>query len=293
MEKILLSLFMIVLFVGMVSASYSCSSGILEEDVGVVNIREIETVGGIRIAVLDSSGGVASAEIMAGARNVRLTNQSPSKTKEFIGDDYDIELLNLTGDSAWISIEDKDGEVEEMKVTQIKGLQVYGLRFEGQYPESDATVDLVIGEVYLFLHEQNSKSIETISGEEYLIEVSSSTSQGALVNVLSCPNGSLVEVEDPVEPIEPVQNVSNNVSYQINVSQEPEPGENTTNIGSTDKDDVEKKSFFDPSNRNFFYISVTVSIVLVIIIIFLYVKGSSSSSTKDSSEDEEDEVVEV
>lgn len=275
MKRLLLFL-MIILFVNVVSASYTCSSGPIVKEKSVINIGQIDVINGVEIALFDSSRAI-SADILIDADNVVLTNQSSSVEVELLSGNYDIKLMNLTVDSVGLRVEGDKKEIEKEKVELIGGLQIYVLSLEGKYPESDASAEFFVGVDYLFLHNTDPKTIKTINGTEYLFELSSSSDEGAIINVEKCESGTLVEVVDPVEEV-----LNNSIIDNSSLQNESSASiENTTitenftgseNLQAIDEDSTQNiiSNFLI---QNLFYVLTGFFVICILVIIFLIIKN--------------------
>ena len=268
-KRVLLFL-VVLLFVNIVSASYKCSSGDIITDSKIIYIGNIKSINNINIALIMSSWE-SVAEILLDAKHITLTNTSSSKDIELLSEDYEITLINITGNYAWVNVEGNEKKVEENILQEAGGLQIYPLNLAGTYPGEDANLELFVGSKYLFIYKDNPSSTKTISGIEYLIEVPSSSSAEAMISVKKCENGTIIEVNDPVQeviddidnsslPDDGVQNQSENESSS---NGNTAPIENITDSDLNDKTDNISKS-------NILFYTITIIIFVILVFVFYF-----------------------
>jgi len=268
-KRVLLFL-VVLLFVNIVSASYKCSSGDIIIDSKIIYIGNIKSINNINIALIMSSWE-SVAEILLDAKHITLTNTSSSKDIELLSEDYEITLINITGNYAWVDVEGNEKKVEENILEEAGGLQIYPLNLAGTYPGEDASLELFVGSKYLFIYKDNPSSTKTISGIEYLIEVPSSSSAEAMISVKKCENGTIIEVNDPVQeviddidnsslPDDGVQNQSENESSS---NGNTAPIENIADSDLNDKTDNISKS-------NILFYTITIIIFVILVFVFYF-----------------------
>jgi len=155
-------------------------------------------------------------------------------------------------------------------VEEVGGLQIYALQIAGTYPGEDARLELFAGKKYAFLYANNLTITQTISDEEYLTEVLSSSNSQAMIRVYKCENGNIIQVDDIVKEI---TNPSTNFSFddEINNSvndssnnKTVNPVKNITDLEGEEKDMPKSKSSF------FAYIIYFIPTIILIIIGIVY-----------------------
>jgi hypothetical protein len=192
MKKKVLLFLIGILFINLVSAAYDCS-GTLVADESLINVEQIKSINKVNIALLDSSVGKA-AEILISAKSLTLSSGVPSVNTTLPSGYHEINLTSISNSIALIEIDNgTEGDVEVRAVKEIGNLKFYAL--------SIATdVKFFVGDGYLFLYEANPSAIKKIGSTEYLFEITSSDSSGAIISVKKCSNGDFTEVNEPANP---------------------------------------------------------------------------------------------
>jgi len=281
-----------------VSAAYTCSNGSIISDLGVINKGQTEFINNLEIALIDSSASF-SADLFIDADKIKLTSDAPSIETELLTGTYNISLINLTENLALVYVGGDNENIEARKIEQIGSVYIYAIGLEGLYPGSDANIDLFVGVNYLFLHNKNTIVINTIEGVEYLFELSSASSNGAMINVKKCEDSSasIIETEEEIT----LNNTDNNVSIENSTSitnQDSNLSENTTMIDSVDilndSEDLLNESLLDDelnsedleSKKDSFRISIfmIVNIMLLIIIAFFTINYFRNKKDNDIKE---------
>jgi len=268
-----------ILLINMVSAAYSCSEGEIIKERKVIDVGQIEAINRVDIALISSSASI-SADLLVDADKITLNNETSSIEINLRSGDYDVELINITNGVAEIEIEGKDEEVEEGDIEQIHTLDVYILKIEGTYPGEDAEIELFVGTEYFFLHKNEPTGTKKIDGTEYLFELSSSSNNGAMINVEKCENGSLVEGEEEIETNEsetvtpPIQN--NSVENQ---SQEPDNKSTTIeNIQET---------ILNNDGLPYIIITIVFCITAIVVVFILYKRNKKQYQPVEPQKSEE------
>ncbi len=268
MRKVML-FFVGILFLNMISASYSCSSGNIYTDSKAIDNKGLKNINGINIVLLSPSYGPA-AEILIDVKKVVLTNTSSSQDIELLSGDYDIILKQIYGNFAEIDVEDDEEEIEPNTLIEVGGLQIYPIKISGSYPGEDANLELYAGKKFAFLYGNSPFSKETISGKEYLIEVTSSSSSQAMIRVYKCESGSLIEVADPV-----INNVSNN---NVSIDDEDNPVIPTNNELTTPTENItDKNEGSDIQKRKSSFVKYILYFIpglIILIILIGYLRNS-------------------
>ncbi len=172
MKKSVIFCLILILAFNLVSAAYQCD-GNETEDWDDIDLGEVEVSNGLKIAVLETTSQPISVDLLIDAGKATLTESENTTTIELKTGDYDVELINLTGDTAIIKIEGDREEIEVERVENVDDLKVYMMSASGTYPGDSVNVELFVGIDYLFLHSKDFTSIKTVDGEEYLIEFQS------------------------------------------------------------------------------------------------------------------------
>ena len=287
MKKRALLFLVVLLSVNIVSASHNCSSGDIITDSRIIYIGEVKSVNNINIALI-MSYWESVAEILLDAKHITLTNTSSSKDIELLSGDYEITLINITGNYAWIDVEGSKKKVEENTLEEAGGLQIYALNLAGTYPGEDANLELFVGSKYIFIYKQNPSSTETISGIEYLIEVPSSSSAEAMISVKKCENGTIIEVDAPVEGV--VDDIDNssllNDGVQNQSENESSSNGNITPIENITDSDLDSEGENIPQSNilssltqnNFYVIAIIIFVILVFVFYFFYKKNKEKEN---------------
>jgi len=264
MKKRVLLFLIAILLVNLVSAAYDCS-GTISTEKHIINLEQIESINGVNIALIDSFV-VGAAEILIDARELTLTNESSSVNFTLADGYHEINLTRIANEFVWIKINGTGGEVEEKKVEEIEGLQVYVSSLEGTYPGADANAKLLVGDEYLFLYPANPADIKTIGGIEYLFEVSSSSGSEAMIEVKKCGGGDFTEVDEPVEQEQEDSGVEDSQEEPA-ITEIPDENASTENISGSD---LQGKSFAQKITSPTVIIIIAIIVVVLIVIFILY-----------------------
>ena len=199
MKKGVLFVVVCIFFIGLVSAEYSCSGTVSEED-GLIDVGDIESINGVKVAVVYSS--VGAAEILIDAKELTLTSGENS-TNFTLGGLHRINLTSVTSSLVSIKVDNIEGDLEGNKIGEVRNFSFYVSSFSGTYPGADANVKLFVGEEYLFLYGANPAEVLTLGSTEYLFKVLASDSSGAMIEVGKCSGGDFSEISEAVpEPPE-------------------------------------------------------------------------------------------
>jgi len=285
MKKSVIFYLILILAFNLVSAGYQCN-GNETKDWDDIDIGEIEAPNGLKIAVLETTSQPISVDLLIDAGSATLTESENTTTIELKTDDYDVELINLTGDIAIIKIEGDEEEIEVEKVEDVDDLKVYIMSASGTYPGDSANIELFVGIDYLFLHYNDFTSIKTVDGEEYLIEFQSSNGNSALFEIRKCEGGSFTEVADQEEL--GVNNTENNIT-DSNLTDSNESSEtivNDSGVNETEniESDVEESEglggiifFGGLSIYRLILLIVTILVLIVLLFFYFRKKGSPPS----------------
>lgn len=225
-KRAFLLLTMMILFINLVSAAYGCSNGTLEEEINKIDVGEIENTNGIGVGIIEGERDGLSVDILIDAKSLLLTNETSSIEVKLLSGNYDVELINLTEDSAAIKIEGDTEGIKKGETKKIDDLQVHLTDASGTYPGEDANVRLLVGIDNIFLHYNDLTKIKTINGTEYLFEFFSSSSTNAIITVKKCEGGDLIEIAE----------TEDNNDAEINQTTNQTQNETDTNI--TDGGDI-------------------------------------------------------
>jgi len=206
MKKKVLLVFVLILFVGGVSASYSCSVGDPVVEQGGINIGKIENINYLKINLLRVFGNSA-ADFLVDANKITLTNETPLVEFELLDGVYNVSLVNSTTEYATIKIGSESETINIGEAGDTGGLDIFISSLEGTYPGEDARVELSVGLKYFSLQGEPLAESSTINGKKYGFEVTSAFSTGVLMEVTYCENGTL-EFVDVVAPPDPNLNDS-------------------------------------------------------------------------------------
>lgn len=280
--------FVIVLFVNIVSASYTCSIGNIIKDDEYVDIGEVASINKMGVGLISPSSRSA-AEIILDAKHITLNNLSSSQDIELLSGDYKISLVKITGNSATIEVEGSKEEIEVNKLEKVGGLQIYALNLVGTYPGEDAKLELLAGSKYAFIYEKEPSITETFSGIEYLIEVPYSSNTEAMISVKKCEKGTIIKVNDSVE--EGTENIDNSTLPDGTQNQSKNESSNDGNAAIENVTDLEGEEKNIPKSNilsslikyNLYIIPTTIFVILVFVFYFFYKKYKNKSDKKQNS----------
>jgi len=294
MKKVALFFLVVFLFLNVVSASFNCSIGDIITEGKVIHTGEIKSINKINVA-LTISDWDSVADILVDSKQITLTNTSSSQEIELLSGNYDIELINISNNKAWIEVEGNKDEIELNELEKVDGLEVYPLNIEGVYPGEDANLKLLVGYKQFFIYPNNPTGNITISKINYLIEVSSSSNNDAFIKVNKCENGTIIKVADPIENI--VDDIDNS-SSQNNITQNQSENkssngnfsiEKITNINNEGKPNPNSFNLISLIKYNFYIIPISILIILVFVFYILYKKNKQyKKEPKEKLELEED-----
>ena len=213
----------LILSINLVSAAYGCSNGTIKEDINEISVGETENTNGIGISIIKGEPAGLSADILIDSKSLTLTNETSSIEIELLSGNYDVELINITGNIAEIKVEGDTGKIEKEETKNINNLQVHLIDVNGTYPGEDANAKLLIGIDKIFLYSNELTKTKKINTTDYLFEFFSSTTSNAIITVKKCENGDLIEIADAV----PENNDSINLTT-TNTTQDNETTQNST-----------------------------------------------------------------
>ncbi len=280
-----LLIFIIILVINLVSASYNCSNdSTMTQDQDEIKLGEKETINGLGLGLVyaDETAVFSRiiAEIIVDAKQVLLSNETSSEEVELLSGDYTISLINLTDNVAIIKVEGNSESITKAEWTTINDLKVFLVNTEGSYP-GQGNVEIIVGIDKISLsNDKNPTQIVTINEKNYLLELFSGSDTDAGVIVKKCETGNIIEIQDPTEVNENLttdnSTINNssisenstaiNQSEQITNNQTSETNENSTK--ETENKDLENDSVL---KGKFIYISILSIMVIVIIVIFLII----------------------
>lgn len=286
MKKVAILLSLTILAISLVSASYECSNGTIEEDTESINLGEVRFPNKIGVGIIGASEGGRSADFLVDSKSTILTNATSSVEVELLTGTYDIDLINITGNVAWIKVNGNKGEISREEVRTVGSLQVYMTSVSGEYPGDTAEVKLMVGIENQFLYYNQLTSTKTIKGTEYLFELFSSSTNDATITVKKCKDGKLVEIADtPTENPTPnittpnaTINTTSNIT--INTTQHNTSNQLQNTTQNSEISNTTTGNFFS-NNLILIIIIGVISIILVIILIFFLKKNSVDSPQDD------------
>lgn len=272
MKKEMILFLISILLINLVLAEYSCS-GTLSTNESLILEGEIKSINGVRVALInsDSRGG---ADILIDAKKLTLTSEINFTNVSLTGIYHQINLSSIMGSSAVIKLEKgAEGNLELNQITAVEDLQIYVSELSGAYPGDGASLHFIAARGYLFLYNSSRTGILNNSNN-YLFELSSAGSAGAIIQVKKCNGGNFIEVVAPEQPPE-----SNNSSINNSLPQN-ETLSNETLINET-------KSPANESipGRNFLHdnlIIILISIAIIVVFAVLMIRYRSYRESKSA-----------
>lgn len=292
MKKECVVMILLFLSISLVSATYQCNDGDFEEERKEIDVGDTKSANGIRIGVLNAFElGVInkiSAELLVDAKKITLNNETSLKTIELLSGDYDIELINITGDEAIIEVENDEETIIEGEWTDIDDGHAMLVSINGE------EIEVMFGKEKIELsNTENPEQLITIEDTEYLIEIASASDSGVTIKVKTC-TGEITEisVEEPIvnetitNETEVNDTEANNSVVNDTVVNDTEANETSDNIDAKGGgiDNKESKGLFSYQIPLFVQI---ILFVVVIIALVLYLKNRANKKNQKNSESKE------
>jgi len=240
MKKVVL-LIGIILFMNLVSAGYNCSDGsLLTENRETMNLNDKISINQLYLILTSASHSPKSADLIIDVVEFALTDQSNSTVAEMKSGTKNITLMNLTSSRAVIKVGGDIKELEVGKVLEVDNREVRLSKADGAYPGT-ANVEGIIGKEMVSFINNESFRVVSINDTDYLIELSSTSNDQAIIIVKKCQNdsGNIIEFADPV-----VENVTivENLTAAENVTSTENVTKSIVNSTSTEKNLESKTS---------------------------------------------------
>ena len=202
MKKVVL-LIGIILFMNLVSAGYSCSEGLMDENQKEIDLYDRTSINGLGLGLTYSDETAAferySVKLIIDAVKFTLTNETNSTEVEMKSGTDTITLLNLTSTLIKIKVDDDSEEVEVQEISEINNRKIFLVSASGTYPGT-ATVIGIIGNDEISIDNAAPTKVVTIEDIDYLLGLFSASDNNAIINVKKCKNESarIIGFEDEI-----------------------------------------------------------------------------------------------
>jgi len=283
MKSWVILVFVVLIFSGLISATYGCSEGDLLTDQKEIEVGNRKSINGINLGLIYSDEtfamGKYSAELLTDAKKFSLSDLSNSTELDLIDGEKTINLLNLSSSSAKIIIDGDSEDVEKESLTTIKSIFVFLTQMQGEYPGT-GSIEGLAGKEKISLSNEAEEVITTLGGENYLLKLFVASDNNAIIIVGVCENtdANLVEIaevnESETTPESEI-NDSNEQETEINDSFE----QNDSDIGA---DNIKTKIF--DSKTIIISAGVIISVMIVVLIVFLIILKKKKINPENKEE---------
>ena len=254
-KKVLLFLISIFL-ISLVSAAYECSGTVSTEE-GLINVWQIKSINGVKIALVDSSGG--AAEILIDAKKLTLTSEVNFTNFTLAEGFHKINLTKVLDSVVSIKVDnDFEGNLEKNRRGEIRNLSFYVSSLSGTYPGEDANVEFFVGDRYFFLYDLIPEDVHTIGSTEYLFKVSSSGSLGATIQVQKCDGGDFIEINESIEQDSGDSDINDSLLQNESLIEG-----NTTNVNLTGSENLQDKNL-----SQIVYTVILIAVIIAVLVVF-------------------------
>ena len=278
MKKGILLVLLIAISINLVSSVYECSDGSqLSKSQNEIDINNKRSINGLSLGLIGADETPAtnsfSAELILDASKFSLTNSENSTKIELKTGESTLSLTNLTNNIAVLRVNADSDSLEPGDSVDIGGLLVYVFYTEGTFPGLvPVKVDGIIGKEKISLHSNEPLKEIELDNVEYLLELSSSSDNNAMIIVGKCEaaNVTIIKVEDEVT-ITVNKSASNETIVQNDSVKEVNEEEKIENK-TADKTQIpeEKIEITDESKKKFNISLVSIVFFIVVILIVAF-----------------------
>ena len=284
MKKRILLVLLIAISINLVSSAYKCSDeSSLTKSQNEIDINNRKSINGISLGLIGADETPAtnsfSAELISDASKFSLTDQKNSTQIELKTGESTLALTNLTNNVAVLRVNAGSDSLEPGDSIDIGGLSVYVFYTEGTFPGTGPVkVDGIIGKEKISLHSNEPLKEVEIDNVEYLLELSSSSDNNAIIIVGKCEteNASIIKVEDEVVKTTTTANesASNETIVQNDSVKEEEKTENetTTNQTQTPEEIIGIGKTKSKKIFNISLVSIVFFIAVILIVVFFILR---------------------
>ena len=278
MKKGILLVLLIAISINLVSSVYECSDGSqLSKSQNEIDINNKRSINGLSLGLIGADETPAtnsfSEELILDASKFSLTNSENSTKIELKTGESTLSLTNLTNNIAVLRVNADSDSLEPGDSVDIGGLLVYVFYTEGTFPGLvPVKVDGIIGKEKISLHSNEPLKEIELDNVEYLLELSSSSDNNAMIIVGKCEaaNVTIIKVEDEVT-ITVNKSASNETIVQNDSVKEVNEEEKIENK-TADKTQIpeEKIEITDESKKKFNISLVSIVFFIVVILIVAF-----------------------
>ncbi|MEM3113409.1 MAG: hypothetical protein QXI33_03230 [Candidatus Pacearchaeota archaeon] len=279
-------LLIFVFFAFNVSALYECSNNsLLIKDQSEIDLGKTKNINGLQIGLIKSFDSPAlrkyESELIIDAIRFQISNETSPLEFSLKKGSYTLSLLNSSDKDAKLKIDSSSSILEVGSFENIGGLILFLENTSGVYPDN-AIVSGIVGSKKIILNNENPYKVETISGVEYLVGLTTASDKNAIVSIEKCDKNSSKIVQ--IENIQNNNSLSNNTQQTNKSTSEANESNLVTNdsniiqnISNISKTNIEKNSFLSESykfiqNRNYLLIGVFINTIIIVFLLIVYYK---------------------
>lgn len=245
MKKETLLIFIIFLFISLVSAKISCSDGSsVQWDQKEIDKYERKDINGLRLAVSAAVDynvlQTINVNLILEATLVTLTNETPSQELELSTGKYTVTFSNVSNSAAKITINGESKNLIKNEPETIKGLPILLLNTQ----TDPKNIEMIVGirQISLSTKEEPSKIIN-ITNSTFIIELISASSANAIIKVSKCKSGNIFEETSLNKTQEDNKTTNINTNHTVNLNNTNNQN-NTNQTTTTNQQNQQKPGFF-------------------------------------------------
>jgi len=280
-------LIVFIMSIDFISATYSCSEGVVNENLRELEIGDSKNVNGIYLGLSETNEIPAikriEAKLFIDSVGIVLTDNSTLEVKFMDEEDYNVSLVSSTESQATIRIDGTNVSIDEGGTESDAGFEFFLASAEGDYPGT-ASVKIIIGKSKLFLSNTDKPAeIVSVEGNKYGISLFSASDNDATIKVSKCSgDAELIWTDEETEEETEINITENDTNIEtLNESLDNNISENILNESLNESEFGSENNETDELNKNkvnipsyAYYIVAVIIFLIVSIFIIRYLKNN-------------------